>query len=126
MVYRLLLIFTYFSCSTCWAVEKFDVLASATTKLKQRYPMESFISMQVADEAIAESLRLQSKLDEWFFENEAACYRVFFVNSCLQDVKGLRRQLLPELKGVEFVAKDFKRQSKVFAGDQKNASDQLK
>ncbi|GGX48644.1 hypothetical protein GCM10010946_28890 [Undibacterium squillarum] len=98
----------------------------ATSELKRKYPEVSFVSSLIADGAIDDSVRLQGRLAQWFVENEASCYGAFFVNSCLQDIKSKRRQLLPELKQIEFAAKDFKRQSRVFSGDQKSVLDQMK
>lgn len=121
--------FVFIACLTCsvaWPSDSFDDLKMATSELKRKYPEVSFVSSQIADGAIDDSVRLQGRLAQWFIENEVSCYGAFFVNSCLQDIKSKRRQLLPELKEIEFAAKDFKRQSRVFSGDQKTVRDQMK
>ncbi|MBR7783119.1 hypothetical protein [Undibacterium luofuense] len=126
MFFRSSVLILCFLCPGVWAAEPFSELKLETSQLKQKYLTGLLASLQIADEAVGASAKLQFRLERWYLESESACYSEFFVNACLQDVKLKRRQLLPDLKEIEFAAKDFKRQSKILAGDQRSVSEQMK
>jgi colicin import membrane protein len=55
----------------------------------------------------------RSLVEARFAEEERACYPKFFVTSCVNDAKELRRRALVELQQVEVEANAFKRRAKV-------------
>ena len=63
----------------------------------------------------AERLRIgtdRSRLEAVFALEDTACYTRFFVNSCLDEVKVRRREVLADLRRQEIVLNDEARKSK--------------
>ena len=73
------------------------------------------IAVQAQSRSDAEHLRIsneRSRLKAAFALEDTACYKRFLVNSCLDEVKGRRRDVLADLRRQEIVLNDEARKSK--------------
>ena len=73
------------------------------------------IAVQAQSRSDAEHLRIsneRSRLEAAFALEDTACYKRFLVNSCLDEVKGRRRDVLADLRRQEIVLNDEARKSK--------------
>jgi colicin import membrane protein len=85
----------------------------ATSVIVERYPSGSIQSVKTADQALADVKQQRSLVEARFAEEERACYPKFFVTSCVNDAKEMRRRALVELQQIEVEANAFKRRAKV-------------
>ena len=73
------------------------------------------IAVQAQSRSDAEHLRIsseRSRLEAAFALEDTACYKRFLVNSCLDEVKARRRDVLADLRRQEIVLNDEARKSK--------------
>ena len=76
------------------------------------------------DEAAAQRKaadRMREAAEARFAEEEAACYKKFLVNSCLEDAKKRYTQSLIEARNLDIPARDFQRDAKRTEADAKEA-----
>jgi colicin import membrane protein len=84
-----------------------------TSAIVERYPSGSIQSVKTADQALADVQQQRSSVEAGFADEERACYKKFFVTSCVDAAKEVRRRALVELQQVEIEANAFKRRARV-------------
>ena len=55
--------------------------------------------------------RMRKSADDLFAEEQAACYKKFLVNDCLEDAKKKRTQSMIDARNLEAPARDFEREA---------------
>lgn len=83
----------------------FSVFAGAQTAL----PVTQPDTMATARAKISAE---QARLEAGFLEEEAACYKKFFVNSCLASVNSRRREAMADLRRQEISLNDEERRNR--------------
>jgi colicin import membrane protein len=79
----------------------------------ERYAPGSITSTEIADRALADVKRQHSSVEARFAEDEAICYRKFFVTSCMDAAKDRRRLALKQLNTIEVEANAYNRRARV-------------
>src|SRR5450756_1568952 len=64
------------------------------------------------DEERAKISAERARLEAVFLAEDGACYKKFFVNSCLGEVNGRRREAMADLRRQEILLNDEERRSK--------------
>ena len=85
--------------------------------LEARYPAGSILTVNAAEQALAEALTMRGQIESQFALEEGACYPAFFVSSCLADAKERRRAALSRIRTVEIEANTFTRRMRVLERD---------
>ena len=94
-----------------------DLSAVHPAGLEARYPAGSILTVNAAEQALAEALTMRGQIDSQFALEEGACYPAFFVSSCLADAKERRRAALSRIRTVEIEANTFTRRMRVLERD---------
>lgn len=89
-----------------------------------RYVPGTIQSDEMADAALADTVRERSRIDAQFTHEEAVCHDKFFATSCVEGAKERRRESLRQLRRVEIEANAFKRKSRVAQRDEELAKRQ--
>lgn len=86
---------------------------ASSSVIVERYPSGSIQSVMAADQALADVLQQRSQAEARFSDAERACYSKFFVTSCIDAAKEVRRRALVEIQQVEIEANALKRRARV-------------
>jgi hypothetical protein len=90
--------------------------------LEKEFAKGSISSASLAELALSKLDAVQNKLQMQVQERESACLDHFFTNSCLQEIRLKRRELLEILRAIGIEAKSFLRRTR--ADKTKNMVDQ--
>ena len=85
--------------------------------LVKRYPPQSIVSVELADEALKAVKKGRQQANEIFKREEAACYKTFFANRCVDQAKARRRNALLAIRPIQVEAERYKRHRKVVKRD---------
>lgn len=91
--------------------------AELSTDIASRYPKGSILSVQKADEALADAAAERRRIEESYLQIQAGCYDRFFTFACLGDAKELHRIASGALREVEVDARYYKRYARAYARD---------
>jgi len=78
----------------------------------ERYPSGSIQTVERANQALEDVKRERDVVQESFLDNKDDCLQRFFVSSCLNKAKEVRRQAKKQLRTVEVEANAFLRKDK--------------
>jgi colicin import membrane protein len=84
----------------------------------ERYTSGTITSTEVADVALEDVKRQRAEVNARFAEDEAICYKKFFVTSCMDAAKDRRRAALKQLSAIEVEANAYNRRARVEQKDQ--------
>ena len=76
-------------------------------------------SASMAEQAIAEASATKNELQKWYVQAEQTCSEKFFVTSCMNDIKLVRRDKLSVLQRINIEAKAWQRRQRIDELDQK-------
>jgi colicin import membrane protein len=96
------------------------------TPFNQRYPVESVESIATADAVLLQASKERVLLGDRYIDDQRACFKKFFVSSCLEDAKERNRISIKQVREVEVVANEFKRQSKADDRDKSLSEQRIK
>lgn len=96
------------------------------TPFNQRYPVESVQSIETADAVLLQASKERVLLGDRYIDDQRACFKKFFVSSCLEDAKERNRISIKQVREVEVVANEFKRQSKADDRDKSLSEQRIK
>ncbi|WP_295750957.1 hypothetical protein [Undibacterium sp.] len=122
----LLALSTGFICQSLQAQEdkiELTVLQKKIAELDVSFATTSIQTGVQAELALNESEIGQEQLRLWYLQAENDCYDKFFVTSCINDSKLLRRKLFAVLQRISVEAKAFQRKEHI---DQIDADLQIK
>lgn len=100
--------------------------AQAEPTFNQRYPAASIHSTEAADAALEAANKERAMLEDRYLDDQRACYKKFFVSSCLEAAKERNRASVKEVKEVEVVANAYKRQAKADERDKSLSEQRVK
>ncbi|MFZ6748313.1 hypothetical protein [Undibacterium sp. Ren11W] len=91
----------------------FAVLQQKVATLDLSYGSTSIQSGEKAELALNETEIAQEELRIWYLQAENNCYDKFFVTSCINDSKLVRRKLFAILQRISVEAKAFQRKEHI-------------
>lgn len=100
-------------------------LNKTITNLDEIYNGDRIQSSIAADEALLKINRAQVDLQIWYAQMERECYEKFFVNSCINKNKLIRRNYSSVLQRIEVEAKAFQRKEHIEQLDASQAAKKL-
>lgn len=115
-VMALVLLGAGLTCQNLRAQEDKIELAVLQKKIAELDLLHSSTSIQSgvkADLALNESEIVQEQLRLWYLQAENHCYDKFFVTSCINDSKLVRRKLFAILQRISVEAKAFQRKEHI-------------
>jgi hypothetical protein len=89
------------------------ILQKKIAELDRRYGSTSIQSGADAEQALNDSEIAQEELRIWYLQAENNCYDKFFVTSCINDTKLVRRNLFAILQRISVEAKAFQRKEHI-------------
>ncbi|ASU41334.1 hypothetical protein hmeg3_08800 [Herbaspirillum sp. meg3] len=92
----------------------------------QRYPSGSIQSTDAADEILLEADKERQVINDQYIDEQRACYKKFFVSSCLEAAKERNRVAVRQVRDVEVEANAYKRQAKADDRDKSLAEQHAK
>ncbi|EJL92187.1 hypothetical protein PMI16_01126 [Herbaspirillum sp. CF444] len=92
----------------------------------QRHPSGSIQSADAADDILIEADKERQVINDQYIDDQRACYRKFFVASCLEDAKERNRVAVRQVRDVEVEANAYKRQAKADERDKSLAEQHAK
>lgn len=92
----------------------------------QRYPSGSIRSVESADDVLSEASTERDVIADQYIDDQRACYKKFFVSSCLEDAKERNRVAVKQVRDVEVEANAYKRQDKADERDKSLAEQHAK
>ena len=81
--------------------------------LDKIYSTGAIQSAIIAEKAIDEASETKNDLQKWYLQAEQACAEKFFVTSCLNDIKLVRRDKLSILQRITIEAKAWQRKQRI-------------
>ena len=94
-------------------------LDQAITTLDNTYSPGGIQSATMAEQAIVEVSTTKNALQKWYIQAEQTCAEKFFVTSCLNGIKLVRRDKLSILQRINIEAKAWQRKQRIEQLDQK-------
>lgn len=98
-------------------------LNKTIANLDEDYKVYSIQSSTVAEAALLKISSAQADLQMWYSQMEKECYEKFFVTSCLNKNKLIRRNYASVMQRIEVEAKAFQRREHI---EQLDASQEIK
>jgi colicin import membrane protein len=95
------------------------LLADVISTLNLTYSAGAIQSANMAEQAIVEANKTKIDLLKWYAQAEQACAEKFFVTSCLNDIKLVRRDKLSILQRITVEAKAWQRKQRIEQLDEK-------
>ena len=86
--------------------------------MKARYPIQSIISMELANQALEEVKKAKKQIEEVFKRDEKTCFKTLLANRCIVEAKDRRRVSLNEIRPIQVEAERFKRHDAVVKREQ--------
>ena len=77
------------------------------------YSTGAIQSAIMAEQAIVEASTTKNDLQKWYAQAEQTCAEKFFVTSCLNDIKLVRRDRLSILQRIKIEAKAWQRKQRI-------------
>ena len=88
-------------------------LTKAITTLDQTYAAGAIDSSIMSEQAIVEASAAKNDVQKWYVQAEQICAENFFVTSCLNDIKLIRRDKLAILQRINVEAKACQRKQRI-------------
>lgn len=95
------------------------LLAEVISTLDLTYSAGAIQSANMAEQAIVEANITKIDLLKWYAQAEQACAEKFFVTSCLNNIKLVRRDKLSILQRITVEAKAWQRKQRIEQLDEK-------
>jgi hypothetical protein len=88
-------------------------LTKTIATLDRTYSAGAIGSSTMSEQAIVEANAAKNDVQKWYVQAEQTCYENFFVTSCLNDIKLMRRNKLAILQRINVEAKAWQRKQRI-------------